>query len=225
VDAATAAAQLSDAGRLTAVAVLWPTLVHVLSRNPAVREMKLPPPAETWVFGETQALHGVLREQMNAGQGDPATLAAMPMTMLRDALDYAETPVLLFPAPAPLLEVAEALGRDPSLRMLPFSAPLLEELKLDAPWLLTGTLGPGSYPGLKSTLELPAVYQILVGRRDLPDASVRKMIETLYRRTNAMAMFDPLFGKLDSRMNAVFAKLMPFHPVTARAFNFTPSIP
>ena len=33
------------------------------------------------------------------------------------------------------------------------------------------------------------------------------------------------FAAMSPKMNAVFSKLFPFHPATARAYNFTPSVP
>ena len=132
---------------------------------------------------------------------------------------------MLFAAPAPVWELQQAQERDSRLRLLPISNKLVDEFKLAYPWLVTEKLGRGDYPALDRNLELPAVYEILVGRRDLPAATVRKVLDTVYGRSNAMVLFDPLFGQTNARMNAVFGKLMPFHPETARRFNFTPSVP
>jgi TRAP-type uncharacterized transport system substrate-binding protein len=225
VDAATVAERLADYPRLTALAVLWPDLMLAVSRNPAVRELKLPVGAELWVLDSAGFAYDTLSELAGSDAGQRARLLRMPENLLLDALDYGQEPVLLFTAPTPLLELNDALKRDARLQVLPIDNKIVDELKLAHPWLMTEKLERGAYPGLQRNLELPAVYRVLVGRRDLPAATVRKVLDTVYGRTSAMAPFDPLFGQTDGRMNAVFGKLMSFHAETARRFNFTPSVP
>ena len=225
VDVATAAQHLSEYPNLTTVAVLWPNLLQAVSRNPAAQEVKLPVTVELWALDSAAYAFDTLRELTRKDPAQTALLQRVPDSMLVDALDYSRVPILLFTAPAPLEEVTAAMARDGTLQMLPIGNKIVDELKLAYPWLVTEKLGRGAYSGLDRNLELPAVYMVLVGRRDLPAATVRKALDTVYGRSNAMALFDPLFGQTNSAMNAVFAKLLPFHPVTARRFNFTPAVP
>jgi hypothetical protein len=225
VDVETAAAHLAEFPRLTAVAALWPDLLHAATRNPAVRELKLPISTELWAMDSADFAYDTLGELTQSDAAQTALLQRMPDDLLLDALDYAQAPILLFSAPTPLLQLVEAQRRDPRLRLLPIANRIVDEMKLAHPWLVTEKVGRATYPGLDRNLELPAVFQILVGRRDLPAPTVRKALDTIYNRSNAMALFDPLFGQTDGSMNAVFGKLMSFHPETARRFNFTPSVP
>ncbi len=225
VDAETAAGHLAEFPRLTALAVLWPDLLHAVTRNPAVRELKLPVAAELWALDSADFAYDTLSELTHDEPAQTALLQRMPDDLLLDALDYAQEPVVLFSAPTPLLQLLDAQRRDPRLRLLPIANHIVDEMKLAHPWLVTGKVGRSTYPGLERNLELPAVFQILVGRRELPAPTVRKVLDTVYGRANAMALFDPLFGQTDSAMNAFFGKLMSVHPETARRFNFTPSVP
>jgi hypothetical protein len=225
VDVGTAAAHLTDYPRLTALAVLWPDLLHAVTRNPAVHDLRMPVSAEAWVLDNAAFAFPTLLELDRAASGQTALLQRVPDDILVDALDYANEPVLLFTAPTPLRELGAAMSRDPRLQLLPIANKITDELKLADPWLVTGKLDRLTYPGQSRNLELPAVYEVLVGRRDLPAPTVRKVLDTVYGRANAMALFDPLFGQTDGSMNAVFAKLLPFHPETARRFSFTPSVP
>ncbi len=224
VDAATAAERLADYDRVTAVAVLWPNLLHALSRNRRVREVALPPAVETWVFDNAPRVHAVLRALAGGGDG-AGRLHLVPARVLPDALAYADEPLLLASLPVPAAPLSEALARRGNLRLVPFPGGLLEELKLEAPWLLTGKMGRGTYAGQGKNLELPAVYQLMLGRKELPAATVRKMLRTVYRRPGAMALFNPLFDRLSGNMNEVFGKLVSFHPATAERFDFTPAVP
>jgi len=225
VDAATAAAHLSEYPRLTAIAVLWPNLLQAVTRNPAVQELKLPLSAETWTLHNAEFAYQALGELTHDDAAQTALLQRVPDDILVDSLDYANGPILLFTSPTPLRELTAAMNRDPRLQLLPIDGKIMDELKLADPWLTTGKLPRGSYPNQTRNLELPAVYQILVGRRDLPVPTVLKVLDTVYGSGNAMALFDPLFAQVNSSMNAVFGKLLPFHPVTAKRFNFTPSVP
>ena len=225
VDAETAAGHLAEFPRLTALAVLWPELLHAVTRGPVPREVSLPVAAELWALDSAAFAFDTFSELAHADAAQTALLQRMPDDLLLDALDYAQGPILVFSAPAPLLQLLEAQRRDPRLRLLPIANRIVDEMKLAHPWLVTGKVGRSTYPGLERNLELPAVFQILVGRRDLPVLTVRKVLDTVYVRANAMALFDPLFGQTDSSMNAFFGKLMSFHPETARRFNFTPSVP
>lgn len=224
IDVATASRRLSDYGQLTAIAALWPRLLHAVSRNRGVKQVALPIGHELWVLDNAAYAHRLLMELTRGKATQRRRIHRVPSNVLLESLDYAREPVVLFAAPRPLQELAEALRRDATLRLLPFAGTLLEEFKLAYPWLVTAKVGRGSYPNLARNLELPAQYLILVGRKDLPDPTVRKMIRTLYRRNSAAALINPLFGMIDGSMNAVFAELMPYHPVTARAFGFTPSL-
>jgi hypothetical protein len=225
VDVGTAVAHLSEYPNLTTLAVLWPNLLQALSRNPAARELKLPLPAELWVLDSADYAYPTLRALTRNDPASAARVQRVPQDVLIDALDYSSEPILLFTAPAPLREVSEAMQRDGRLQMLPIANKINDELKLAQPWLVTEKLGRGAYPGLDRNVELPAVYMLLVGRRDLPAPTARKVLDTVYGRASAMALFDPLFGLTNGSMNAVYAKLLPFHPETARRFNFTPSVP
>lgn len=225
VDVETAASRLPEYPRLTAVAVLWPNLLHALSRKPGRTLMRTGIRDEVWVFDNAPYPYPILSELNpgpREGEGGAVLLEA---GLIPDALDYADGPVMLVSFPPGDERLARVLRKDPSLRLLPFSQRLLEEFKLNAPWLLTETLRKGGYPGLKKNLEVPALYRVLVGRRDLPDSAVEKMLAVLYESRRSMVMFNPLFGRLNPKLNAVFAKLISFHPVTAKRFDFIPSVP
>lgn len=224
VDAATAAERLTAYPELAAVAVLWPEAVHAVTRNPAVNQVTLPPPAEYWVLESSRFIHDALRAEGMPREGRNA-ISLVPDAVLTDALNFAEAPVVLVADAPPVQALSEALGAQPDLRLLAFDPALLEELELNAPWLIPYTLDGGTYPGQGSPVEVPALYQVLVGRRDLPDATVEKMLDTAYDKARGAAVQNPLFAHLDSRLNAVFSKLFPFHTATARRFDFTPSLP
>ena len=226
VDAETAAENLPDFPRLTLVAVLWPEFLHALSRKSGLKKIGTLTKEEVWVFDNVYYPHMIFTElsQRRTGKDDwfPVNLDA---GMIPDALDYADGPVLLITALAGDPGVTRAMSGDFPLHLVSYSQKLLEEMKLRAPYILTAALPKGSYPGQPKNLDLPALYRVLVARKDISDGPVNKMLSTLYDSDDSMEMFNPLFSRLNPRLNAVFAKLMPFHPATAARFKFEPAVP
>jgi hypothetical protein len=225
VTAEEAAALLPEYKRLAAVAVLWPLDLIALTRNRQVNSVALPLRSEVWVLqGGDYAFH-LLSELTRDKPEQQALLSLLPAEILPDALAYADGPVLLASLPRVLPELSAALAGRSGLKVLPYGSSLLEELQLHYAWLTTDTLERGALPGLSKAQDVPALYLVMVGRRALPEGAIRKMLTTVYDRTTAATPFDPLFALINSRMNAVLSKLLPFHPVTAQVFNFPPSVP
>ena len=225
VNAASATVYLRAHPRLAALAVLWADMLHPLTRDPSVTAMTMPPLAEVWVFDQAPYPYPLLLELSANAKVEKPPIFLMEGDMAADALDYAQGPVLLHSAPWPDPVLAGIMKRDRTLRLLPFAPGLLEEFTLAVPWLISARLPAGSYPGQTQGLELPALHHILVARRDLPEAIAAKMLDTLYRHQSAMALHSPFFSRMESQLNAVFGKVLPFHPLTAKRFNFTSAAP
>ena len=205
---------------LAAIGLLWPNYLHALTRDPAVSHVGLPVKGQVTVAAADRFVLDGLREMTLDGSGreEPPRLAengALPAFLAGSGGE-----VFFFTAPVPVEEVSQALEREDGLRLLAFSSRFVEELRLLYPWLQTATLKRGTYPGMTRNLELPVRYQVMVARRDLAAPAVHKMLRALYRRSPAVAPFNPLFGTLNGKTNAAFAKLFPFHPVAAKELGF-----
>ena len=225
VPARIAATGLDGFPRLAAIAVLWPDFLHAATRDPKAREFSFPPSGQVWVFGGESYAVPLLRQLAGGSPRGQRRIRVRSERALAAALDSPPGPILVFSGRVPFGPLAERMAAGGGLRLLPFSHGLLEELKLGAPWLMTGQVKRGAYPGLAADLEWPAHYRILVGRRRLPSATVRKMLRTVYKHGRSMRLFNPLFQDMGRRLNAVFAKMMPFHPATERRFNFQSNLP
>lgn len=218
VDTPTAVRRLPEYPRLAAIGLLWPEYLHVLATDTRATALGLPISRTLRIGSSARYLYDGLLEwsQDKPEQGDLLEFAG--------AADLFFEPLhqelLIFSAPAPTEKVAVALMENPGLKLLPVSPKLVEELRLLFPWLQTGRLPKEVYPGVRGRLELPVRHLLMVGRRDLTDPVVAKMLRTLYRRKAAVAPFNPLFGTLDEKQNLLFAKLIPFHPVAAKTFKF-----
>lgn len=128
--------------------------------------------------------------------------------------------ILLFSASAPAARFLDALAQDGnSLRLLPLSAELLDELKLNHPWLVTEGLTRNDYPHLAKDFEVPAVYSVIVARKDLAEPSVRKLLLSLYEYTRQAAQVNPLFLKIDKANLKLFNGIFPMHPVTRKVYD------
>lgn len=225
VNAATASVFLGNHPRLTALAILWADLLHPMTRAPNVKTLGLPPKSEVWVFHQAPYPYPILLELSRASNKTGAPILLLEDDLALDALEYAQGPILLHSAPWPDPLLQGILGRDPALRLVSFDPQLLENFTLAVPWLIPARLPARSYPGQNRGLELPALHHVLIARRDVDQALARKMLDSLYRHRRAMAPFNPLFKRLKGSLNAVFGKVFPFHPLTAKRFNFTSSVP
>ena len=129
--------------------------------------------------------------------------------------------VILFSAPAPFADLVELMEENSELRLLSISPRLADNLRLLNPWLQTDVLAARTYPRMNARRALPVRYLVMVGRTDLPEEIVRKMLISIYDKTAATAPYNPLFGAMGSKLNQVFAQLFPYHPVTAKKLGFS----
>jgi hypothetical protein len=222
IDTPLAIRKLAEHPSLVAIGLLWPEYLHVLTADPKLRSLELPLRRKLTVSPSARYVYDALLEWSQDKPNQAGLLA------LGEAPDpyfaLPEDGVWVFSAPAPTEEVAAVLTDNSELRLLSVSPRLVEELRLLFPWLQTERLPRGAYPEVRGKLELPVRHLLMVGRRDLAPPAVQKMLRSLYDRKRAVAPFNPLFATLDEKLNVVFAKLVPYHPVAAKALAFPPQV-
>lgn len=217
VDIETAVSKMPRYGRVSAVAILWPILLHPLTRESGLKEISLPLTQKTWVLKSGEyAYLDISRNMVKAGQNPQKLLSLVPYEMLTETLADGQGLSLLIPAPYPTHEISRAI--ESGWRLTPLAGRLLDSMHKSSNWLFTANLPANTYPGQTRPIELPAAYMVLVGRTSLDNDLVEKMLDSIYRRTSAKAVVNPLFDGIDDRMNAVFAKILPFHPHTAKSY-------
>lgn len=223
VSAQTAARNLRKYPKLTTIGILWPTLLHALSRNPSIKQVGLTPSTEYWMFqADTYAYQWLKRVHAKRPEASRRIRMVSPTDWL-EALNDEDEAVLLISAPARVAEITLAMSDDETLRMVPFSQRFYESIT-KMKWLVDGLLAARTYPRMPKVMEAPAHYRVLVGRKDLPDAAVKKMLLGLYAKQSAKRQAFPLFGDINGKMNKRFARFLSFHPLTAKMFRFTPSV-
>ncbi|MBI4082851.1 MAG: hypothetical protein HY423_09600 [Candidatus Lambdaproteobacteria bacterium] len=216
VDVATAFETLGEPKGLAAIGVLWPELLHAVTRGRGLRIVELPLKGPVRVAPNARYAFDALVEW---SQEQPEQLGLLHLQQAGDAERPAPQPdeVLLLSGAPPIEGLAAALGTSGNdRRLIPISTRMVEELKLIYPWLQTAPLLRGAYPTLDSNMELPARYLVMVSRRSLPDPTVQKMLTTLYEKGRAVSPYDPRFGEIQGARNQLFAKLLPYHPLAAR---------
>jgi hypothetical protein len=219
IDTAVATALLTQHEGLAAVALLWPGYLHAVTRAP-IATLALPIRKPVKVAPSARYVYDALMEWKRDRRAkiSRVTLLSNGEDFLQDFEDDEE--VMLFSAPAPFAELVELMEEDSDLRLLSVSPRLAENLRLLNPWLQTEVLAAGTYPRMNRRRALPVRHLVMVGRKDLPEAIVRKMLITLYDKTSATAPYNPLFGALGPKLNQVYAQLFPYHPVTAKKLGF-----
>jgi TRAP-type uncharacterized transport system substrate-binding protein len=225
IDTAAATSLLVQHEGLAAIALLWPGYLHVVAGRQGAPALQLPMREKLAIAESARYVFDALMEWNQDTEHAPTRAALIPdgSELLNRSRDDEE--VVLFSAPAPFAPLAELLEQEPALRLLPVSPRLMDELRLLNPWLQTETLAAGTYPGMSSKLLLPVRHVLLVGRKDLPEAIVAKMLISLYTKARSAAPYSPLFGALNRKLNVFFAQLFPYHPVTAKRLRFPKKSP
>lgn len=203
--------------RVRAIGALWPVYLHALTRGNSVQALRLPLTAPVWTAENAGFAYDSLWEWSADLPAVREGLRVFPDGEIPRMLERLDSEVLLFTAPAPLAEIARALEADPRLRLLHYDTALLEEFRVAYPWLQIAVLPLGIYPKMRASLEAPARHLMMVGGAELSEASIRKMLDSVYGSKNALSRYDPLFGQTDPAVNALFAPLVPYHPVSIEA--------
>lgn len=223
IDTAVATALLTQHEGLAAVALLWPGYLHAVTRAPLSKipsVLALPIRKPVKVAPSARYVYDALMEWKRDRHAriSRVTLLSNGEGFLQNFED--DEAVMLFSAPAPFADLVELMEKDSDLRLLSVSPRLTENLRLLNPWLQTEVLAAGTYPRMNTRRALPVRHLVMVGRKDLPEAIVLKMLITLYDKTAATAPYNPLFGAIRPKLNQVFAQLFPYHPVTAKKLGF-----
>lgn len=220
IDTAAATSLLARYEGLAAIALLWPGYLHVVAGRRGAPALRLPMREKLAVAESARYVFDALMEWNQDTERPPTRAVLIPEgdALLERLSDGGE--VLLFSAPAPFAPLVELMRQEPAPRLLPVSPRLMDDLRLLNPWLQTATLAAGTYPGMSTKLQLPVRHVLLVGRKDLPEAIVAKMLISLYSKARSVAPYSPLFGALNRNLNVFFAQLFPYHPVTAKRLGF-----
>ncbi len=215
VDAASLFSWKGDFPDLVAVATLWPLALHVFSKGAESEPLKGPPPGALLLSESASFAQPLLTGGMTDAGGD--ALRSIPTAQVPQHL--LNTPGwLAVAAPVPTLEIAQALEKEPSLHLMGFAQPFMEQMQTGRPWLVSLTLRRGTYPGLSAPLQVPATPLVLVSLASLPADIVLRMLDCVYRHREFVTQADALFGQIDSKANADLARWLPFHAVAVRQF-------
>ena len=210
-----ALSQMDGLPGLGAVGVLWPEVLHALTRAENARQAAIPAAQETWFFEDAAFPQTLFRPGAAANRPNAQYPALVPADLLAEALEYGSDIVLLVTAPPGAAFLAQALRADPALHLIPFEKSLLATWPRANPWMIVEPWPKEAYPSLEKPLELPAVFQVLLARKDLPAEDVLKMLASLYGVNPGAVRANPLFGLLSAERNATFQSILPFHPVAA----------
>ena len=221
VSAEEASQYLGDHPRLRVIGGLWLIYLHALTRDQTVQSLSLPLRNAVWVTENAAYAHHALWEWSQETPLAREMLEIFPTPWIPDLLYNLGSEVLLFAAPVPLEEITAELQRDSTLRLLPFDGGLLDEFRLAYPWLQTAVLPGSAYQKGAVLLEWPGRRMLMVADVALPEPSARKMLESLYETREGAALFNPLFGQYDTSVNKLLARILPFHPVSAKYFGLT----
>jgi len=211
---------MEDFPGLRVLGVLWPNYLHALVRedNPApVFTVPLSKPVV--VASNAEYVLNGLREW---GRGKGRRLGAIRQeTSGKNPISLAVEgdEIVVFSAPAPILELRQAMAENSDLRVMRVSSRISEILELYYPWVQRESLPEGVYAGVGKTV-IPAWHMILVVNERVSDVGIQKMLGVLYDTNPILRQANPLFGAIDGKLNTVFAKLFPFHDETARRFGF-----
>ena len=204
---------------VTVISVLWPELLHALTWNPSLKEVRQPLAGEIWLFDSPHFPPGSLNVVGNNPRSATEPVSRTDWDLAHDALEagaQAAGPLYLLTAPLGTREITVALHASAGLQLVPFQDRLVKNLSNNWNWVSSELVPANTYPRQPRAMELPASYVLLIGQAGLPPQAVGKMLDILLSTRSGLERLHPAFAQIDEKRNKGFLTRMPFHP-TARA--------
>jgi len=211
INAETATQLMPEYPRLRVLTGLWPLYLHVLTRNTHVQSLRLPLSYSVWITENAGFVHRTLWEASRDLPQLRENLEIFPTEWIPDLMTQLQEEIIVFAAPAPLMEIKLALETDRDLRLLPIDSLILEDLRIANSWLQTQSLPGDVYPNGSVKVDWPVNRMVLIANATLPEMSVDKMNQSIHESKKAGSLFNPLFEQIDASANELLANILPFH--------------
>jgi TRAP transporter TAXI family solute receptor len=204
---------------LRAVTALFPEPVHVVVRADAgleaIAELRGKRIASgSWGSGTRQTAIHILREHGLAAGDYVAVDGGRPDVALQLLAD-GRVDAVIEVVSAPWSQLVSAAARTP-LRLLPLEADVIAELAEQLPGLVPLAIPDRTYPWQAGPVPTLAATALLVANADVPDASVRRVLEFLYE-SDLVATRGASASRL-SRTRALAGVTIPLHDGAAGYF-------
>lgn len=208
LDAESAYRYLSKQSEVRVISVLWPNVLHVISRTQEIDRLQVETDnsillhensaylVEAW--GSLVSLTNFQPEQFHWYAGERSS----------ELLSSSEHDIMVLTAPFPLPQVQTLLQAE--ARMLPLDPLLSQTLQKKHPWLRNQAFPKNVYNGVSNSMRFLMKFPVLVTRADLDDALVQASLTLLFTQTSAVQPH-PLFRFLDKTNNRLFKEAYLYH--------------
>jgi uncharacterized protein len=211
----------SPHGRLRGVAILYPSVLHLLVRSDS--------PARIWTDLQDAQVGLLVRAKdvtpvvtyadllAAAGDGTPIIERRVRMyaSELTEALGSGEIGGAFVLAAYPVTLVSD-LARNAGIRLLGIESDTASRIRAEYPFFKPALVPAGTYPGQQEAVATIAVENLLVTREDVDEETVHRMIETLLGELPRLSQRHEAAGQVDPDLAA--ATPIPLHPGAARYF-------
>jgi TRAP transporter TAXI family solute receptor len=199
---------------LRGIAVLHPSTVHILvSRDSRITSMSELRGRRVGVgpAGSGTAVTSAILLRAFGVQPNEVRLQTLQFLDATDALMRGELDAVFIAAADPVSAVRRATQA--GARLLNISGPVVEQLRVEYPFLRPATIPPGTYPDQKEAIHTVQVDVLLMCREDLDDVLVHRLTKALFDILPQLTSIQSYLKLMDVRRAA--ATPIPLHPGAA----------
>ncbi|MBF0238612.1 MAG: hypothetical protein HQM12_12970 [SAR324 cluster bacterium] len=197
---------LNNKPRIKVVTVLWPNVLQIIGTNSGFQTK-----ADSQLY-----IYDNAADWSDSLKGQFSTLEWKWLSSIKDPWPAVTTSdFVVFSGPYPTTGITTFLNDHSKFQLLSLPSSLLKKTKAELKGSLVHTIPAKTYPRMTQSLEVPAVYHVLVTRGDTPNADVEQLLTQIFINNGLMA--HPLFRLLDAKTNAEFKDFYSYHPA-ARTF-------
>lgn len=210
--------------RVRGLAYLYPNVMHLIARRDAGIRTPADLKGRRYIAGaegsaavinstEVLSVYGVELKEL--------TVSHMGYAEAAEALLQGKADAAMIPAGLPSRAVQEALASG-VLELVPIDA---QRVMRRYPWYLPFVVHPDTYPHLEGEVRTVAVANILIGRADLPEELVFRMVRALYEQRDQLKRAHPAADlRVEEALRGITG-VLDLHPGAARYMRVAGVIP
>ena len=205
--------------KIKVISFLWSNLLHIVSRHNEQKSFDENNHKIIKVHENASSFAEVWSQLLPGNKFSEDRLLWFSREQATQAFLKFNEDALIFTSPYPLQELTMMLKTNRDYQLIPPTPTFMKRLQKAHPWIQSGQIPSGTYPGLKKELSYPISYPALVGRDDLTDTQIEQILTLIFSQKDAI---NPhiLFQHLDVEISQSFKNDYSFHPAAQVFFEF-----
>lgn len=218
LDAKTAYEQLSQYPQLGVISVLWPNVLHIISKIEPRSGLTIKTHKNLRLHRNSSYFAALWRETLNRKGITDGQLTWFGRSPNPESLAENQDAMILT-APYPVHELEVLFQNNPDYKLISLGKNLRDQLQKEHTWLVSHELPSGIYYKKKRSLKTVASHPVLISRNDLSSSLAREVLKLLFEQSSSVNVH-VLFQNLTIKNNLPFRKKFNFHPESKKYFRF-----